>query len=180
MKKDSSTEEKILQAGRQLFSKSGYVGTSMADIAKETGITKAALYYFFKNKQALYIRILSELIDRASAIYDVDPTSDPQKALKKTILDVVAVSMEYGSMLETIDPSQLDTKADDFKVIVEKQIDYDKKVQSFLKQCGIKDTKLASHTLGASTHGYIQRVLFGIKDISAEKYASYMSELLLR
>lgn len=180
MKKDVTTEEKILLAGRQLFSKNGYAGTSMSCIAQEVGITKASLYYFFKNKQALYIRILINLVDRVSDIYEIDPSKNPEKTLKEVILQIITVSKEYGSMLENIDSSQLDTKAENFRVIVEKKKALDKKVQSFLKNCGVKDTTLASHTLNSSTHWYIQRLLYGIKDINAEEYATYTSQLLIK
>lgn len=178
MKETISTEEKILIAGRTLFSKGGYSATSMADIAKEVGTTKASLYYFFKNKQSLYIKILLDLIERVSVVYDKEIKSDAQIALQSAILETILLSKEYGSMLEMTDPSQFDTKAEDFKSIMVEQVSLDKKIQSFLKQCGVDEPKIATQVLNASTHGYLQSVLFGINDISAKKYATYMSKLL--
>ena len=46
-----STKELILKQALKLFSENGYAGTSMSDIAKPLGITKAALYKHFKSKQ---------------------------------------------------------------------------------------------------------------------------------
>ena len=46
-----STKELILEEALKQFSEKGFVGTSMSDIAKPLGITKAALYKHFKSKQ---------------------------------------------------------------------------------------------------------------------------------
>ncbi len=45
------------------FAKYGYEGVSLDAIAKETGITKAAIYYHFKDKAHLYEAILLERLE---------------------------------------------------------------------------------------------------------------------
>ena len=47
------TKERILGVALELFAQSGYLGTSMSDIANRLGITKGALY---KHRQAGNIR----------------------------------------------------------------------------------------------------------------------------
>ena len=49
-----STKELILEEALKQFSEKGFVGTSMSDIAKPLGITKAALYKHFKSKQQIF------------------------------------------------------------------------------------------------------------------------------
>lgn len=41
---------KIIQTALDIFSKNGYRGTTMGDIAKELGVSKGALYSYFKSK----------------------------------------------------------------------------------------------------------------------------------
>jgi len=41
---------KIIQTALDIFSKNGYRGTTMDDIAKELGVSKGALYSYFKSK----------------------------------------------------------------------------------------------------------------------------------
>lgn len=53
------TAEKIKWLAVSLFSKAGYDGVSMRDIAESAGITPAALYYHFKNKDELYSETLA-------------------------------------------------------------------------------------------------------------------------
>jgi AcrR family transcriptional regulator len=46
----TGTRQRILDVALELFAERGYAGTSVADIAKRLGITKAALYYHFAAK----------------------------------------------------------------------------------------------------------------------------------
>ena len=54
------TKERILETALELFAQSGYLGTSMSDIAKELGITKGALYKHYTSKQ----EILDSIVER--------------------------------------------------------------------------------------------------------------------
>lgn len=47
------TRRAVLEAARRLFTRQGFDGTSMRDIATEVGLTNAALYYHFSSKDAL-------------------------------------------------------------------------------------------------------------------------------
>ena len=55
-------ENQLLAIARRLFAQHGYDRTSLRDIAEAASITKAALYYYFPNKDALYERIVLESI----------------------------------------------------------------------------------------------------------------------
>ncbi|MET4577096.1 TetR/AcrR family transcriptional regulator [Ottowia thiooxydans] len=51
-------QAQLLDIAGRLFAKHGFQGTSLREIAEEAKITKAALYYHFPNKEALYERIV--------------------------------------------------------------------------------------------------------------------------
>jgi AcrR family transcriptional regulator len=51
-------KEQLIEIAMRLFATKGFDGTSLRDIAEEAQITKAALYYHFPNKDALYESIL--------------------------------------------------------------------------------------------------------------------------
>lgn len=55
------TKERILETSLELFAQSGYLGTSMNDIAKKLGITKAALYKHYTSKQEILDRIVERM-----------------------------------------------------------------------------------------------------------------------
>jgi AcrR family transcriptional regulator len=57
---DLSTEEKIVEAARKVFTKKGLAGARMQDIADEAGINKALLHYYFRSKEKLFEKIFEE------------------------------------------------------------------------------------------------------------------------
>jgi AcrR family transcriptional regulator len=59
---DTSTQERILQAARNIFFQKGLSGARMQDIADEAGINKALLHYYFKSKDKLYELIFEEAL----------------------------------------------------------------------------------------------------------------------
>lgn len=76
MKKDSSTEQKILDAARKVFVRKGMAGARMQDIADEAGINKALLHYYFRNKEMLFEVIFAEaanvLFPKINKIFESD------------------------------------------------------------------------------------------------------------
>lgn len=55
------TKERILETALELFAQNGYLGTSMNDIAKQLGFTKAALYKHYTSKQEILNRIVERM-----------------------------------------------------------------------------------------------------------------------
>ncbi|WP_052366650.1 TetR/AcrR family transcriptional regulator [Geomicrobium sp. JCM 19055] len=53
-------EKVIIESAKQLFIEKGFKETSMNDIVKASNSSKGNLYHHFKNKDALFLRILKE------------------------------------------------------------------------------------------------------------------------
>jgi AcrR family transcriptional regulator len=58
--KEISTEEKIKEAAKKLFTQKGFAATRTRDIAEEAGINLALLNYYFRSKQKLFDIIMME------------------------------------------------------------------------------------------------------------------------
>ena len=73
------TKERILETALELFAQSGYLGTSMSDIAGTLGITKGALYKHYTSKQEILDSIVEQMnkmdYERAEA-YEM-PETEP-------------------------------------------------------------------------------------------------------
>ena len=65
-----STKELILEEALRQFSEKGFAGTSMSEIAKPLGITKAALYKHFESKQQIFDEIIAESENRYAEIFE--------------------------------------------------------------------------------------------------------------
>jgi len=56
----SETQAKILQAAKTVFTRKGYDGASMQAIAREAGINKALLHYYYRSKDNLFDAVFHE------------------------------------------------------------------------------------------------------------------------
>ena len=56
-----SKKDNILQTATRLFSEKGYRNTSIAELAKITGVAEGTIFYHFKTKDELYLAILENV-----------------------------------------------------------------------------------------------------------------------
>lgn len=86
-KKDpGNRREQILEIATHLFQK-GFRATSLDHVAAEMGVTRPALYYYFRSKEdllaAIYDRAVGVLIDRAAELFAQG--LEPDALLRKLI-----------------------------------------------------------------------------------------------
>lgn len=55
--KRQQKEAEILEAAERIFARKGYVNTRLEDITSALAMSKASLYFYFKNKEELYLAI---------------------------------------------------------------------------------------------------------------------------
>ena len=82
--KKKSTKERILEEALKLFAQNGYLGTSMNDIAREIGVTKAALYKHYTSKQEILdsiIQKMNEMDQERTRTYAM-PEGDMEKVVE--------------------------------------------------------------------------------------------------
>jgi AcrR family transcriptional regulator len=56
--KGEQTSSKIVDVARQLFEQQGYHGTSMRQIAQETGIALSGIYNHFESKEDIFVKVM--------------------------------------------------------------------------------------------------------------------------
>ena len=157
-----STKESILEEALRQFSQKGFDGTSMSDIAKPLGITKAALYKHFESKQQIFDEIIVEseekykdVLDKLSVHYlndnkgkmnkkDVDVYSGiSAEDLSKNVLKFVRFSMndEYSRQVRrmlTISQFQSRELGEMYtRRYVETMLGYDEKLFGQLIKAGV-------------------------------------------
>jgi len=72
----------ILAAGLKVFSQYGFRGSTLDQIAKEAGLSKPNLIYYFSSKDAIYKALLDRLLENwMEPIYQIDATGDPVEEL---------------------------------------------------------------------------------------------------
>jgi AcrR family transcriptional regulator len=49
---------RLLGSAAELFSRKGYAGTTVREIVERAGVTKPALYYYFRSKEGIYLDLM--------------------------------------------------------------------------------------------------------------------------
>ena len=65
---------RILKAASKLFAKHGYAGTDLNEVARSVKLSKGALYYYFNNKECLFLAtvdwMMAELLAALNTVLD--------------------------------------------------------------------------------------------------------------
>lgn len=88
------SKDDILERTAPLFAAEGYAATSMRDLAKACGITPAALYHHFADKEALYREVLEYTFRRrigrmGEALKGVTSFEDKVRRVVEVLVDAV-------------------------------------------------------------------------------------------
>jgi AcrR family transcriptional regulator len=94
---DSSTEEKIRQAARKVFTRKGFAATRTRDIAEEAGINLALLSYYFRSKQKLFDIIMMENMQQFLQAMHGELSNEHNTLIEK----VAAIADNYIDLLKT-------------------------------------------------------------------------------
>jgi TetR/AcrR family fatty acid metabolism transcriptional regulator len=84
----------ILDAARTVFSRQGYAGAAVEDVAEEAGVAKGTLYLYFKSKEDLYLAALAR--DLNNLAQQARAEMDRASTLREKILALLRVRLEYS------------------------------------------------------------------------------------
>lgn len=91
----------ILEAAKLLFMQEGFRGISMRQIAEAVGVTKAALYYHFKDKEELFVAIVEEYLEAMSTMIDEVASSgaDTRTQIAELVRRILSQPPEQRSII---------------------------------------------------------------------------------
>lgn len=79
-------EQGILAEAENHFAQFGFEGASLENIAAAIGISRHNLLYYFPSKEALYQRVLDDVLTQwLAGMEDLSHSEDPQQALRRYI-----------------------------------------------------------------------------------------------
>src|SRR5438045_1690543 len=87
---EHSVRDQIVEAAHEYFAHYGYAKTTVADLAREIGFSKAYIYRFFESKQAIGEAIVGECLDKiftevSEAVKSGRDATDKFRKLAKTV-----------------------------------------------------------------------------------------------
>jgi AcrR family transcriptional regulator len=97
------TRSRLRELALQLFAEQGYEKTSLREIAERLGVTKAALYYYFKSKEDIVRSLVEDYfteLDELVAWAKVQPRNAATRAeIVNRYLDIVVNGTQVFRML---------------------------------------------------------------------------------
>jgi len=96
--RNNPKRELILRSGSECFARYGYDKTTLDDIGRRAGLNKASLYYYFKNKEDIFIAVV--LADTQTFIADLKVKSQAFPDVRKQIRFYLSERIRrYGEVL---------------------------------------------------------------------------------
>jgi AcrR family transcriptional regulator len=96
----------ICRTAAQIFRDRGYDATSVSDIARALGITKAGLYHYFESKEALLFEITTYGLDRVrdEVILPARAMRDPEVRLRELVIRHARIATQgRGAIAQLVD-----------------------------------------------------------------------------
>ncbi len=81
---NGSVRQRLLEGAAELFTQKGYAGTTVREIVAAGGVTKPVLYYYFRNKEGIYLELMRQAFTRVDDLLQAaleDQGSATQKLL---------------------------------------------------------------------------------------------------
>jgi AcrR family transcriptional regulator len=96
--------KRIVSAAIRVMKKKGYAAMTVEDIAQEVGVTKAALYLYFTNKDEIMHSVIQESVSqfRTIAFSALDASDNIDTALQRMIDDSMQIYKTFGSIQDNM------------------------------------------------------------------------------
>ena len=129
--------QRIIDTATELFHKKGYRSTTLEDVAKEIGITKAALYHYVSSKENLlsviYIKALESIFKNTNKIAGMN--LPPDEKMRLIISNHVKdISIKSLSILSVFFAEENQLSLADFKGIQNEKKKYNQILEKIIEE----------------------------------------------
>src|SRR5258706_16268517 len=101
-----SRRAEICRTAAALFRDRGFDATSVSDVARALGLTKAGLYHYFESKEALLFEITTYGLDRVrdDVILPARAVRDPEARLRELVIRHARIATQgRGAIAQLVD-----------------------------------------------------------------------------
>lgn len=92
----------LIATGRKLFADTSYDALSMDDIAKQAGVAKGLIYYYFKSKRGYYLAIVEDSVAELVARAAGEPDLPKAERVRRTIDGYLHYAEHHRAAYRTI------------------------------------------------------------------------------
>lgn len=157
LSKADAQRRRVLNASVEIFSKRGYRGTSMNDIAAAVGLSKPTLYHYFRSKEDILVRLyedlLAESLAGAKAIVAAAP--GPLEALRGVISYRVRHTCEKQAIHKVFFEEEDELPAGLLHTVIEQRREF----ENILKAAVVRHLEATGTTLPTTPTVYVNTCL---------------------
>lgn len=92
--RDHSLDDGIVQAARAEFLSCGFQRASLHKIAEKAGVTTGAIYTRYRNKDALFVSLLQDFLDKLNGIFAV-AAAEYEKAARLGTVQAILNAIDF-------------------------------------------------------------------------------------
>lgn len=130
------TRQDIIDAAARLFRQKGYASTNMQEIAAALGVTKAALYYYFRSKEEILATICDQTMATAEkrlAKLMERPLSVPER-IRQIIYNHIMSVFDDAPYISVFFNERLHLAPDNLEKITRRRRQYEEKIADVLRE----------------------------------------------
>ena len=92
-KKSTQKRQQLLNAALDVFSLYGFSGASLDEIAQIAEMHKSNIFYYYENKEALYVEVLTTVLQKWLApLQTLESELEPEEAISNYLIKKIEVS----------------------------------------------------------------------------------------
>jgi AcrR family transcriptional regulator len=92
----------LLRIGRRLFSERPYDELSIDLLAREAGISKGLLYYYFGSKRGYYLAVIEEAAAELRSLAAPGEALSPEERIRRTLDSYIASAERYPDVFRAV------------------------------------------------------------------------------
>jgi len=103
--RDDTVRARLLEGASRLFAQKGYAATTVREIVEYAGVTKPVLYYYFGNKEGIYLQLMAEALSTVDALVNQTMGSgeSAQQRIKNLCDRTFAAILEHLDVVRVMD-----------------------------------------------------------------------------
>jgi len=183
------TKERILNAGRKLFSEKGFYRTNSKEIAREAGVSIGAFYVYFRDKKELFKELL---IDYHSKIKNVLTTIDIESFIRENakkdflryLVDTLIESHDIYPQFHQEVQAMAQSDPDFSRIIDMSKTESIRVTKAMLAtwkdQLRIKNIDAAAVVVQMSTEEIVHAIVFSANRAQGKKIIEELADMLYR
>jgi len=82
MEKDGAARKRLKESALELFTRKGYASATVREIVTAAGVTQPVLYYYFRNKEGIYLELMEQGFRKFDALLE-DPGEESSTVVKR-------------------------------------------------------------------------------------------------